>query len=320
MSFVTFNNIRQLIAEMVPLYQIYQRFFDEDGFLCIGTRLDPLEGCDPWQLAKIFPVVLTMHERILIAEERTRELEEHMSFDQRCTCSGSLKYCGSCFEEISEKLQKAEARVLELEAEIIKSKKAMKTSSDLHSRELKKVLDLEGKALDQSLEIYSLRENLGQLETLLARKDQVDQAVQAVVEQQTCAVEAHVPAESCERASQTISPQGNGHGCCERAVQTAKSFTKPVSGVCWKCGQRGHFRKHCRNKGRRRRFTRKKAKNHLQTCTSTYQGSSQPGQAVWVLTVSNVGGLIGWGCKLQRPMQPLALQFLRQNLYSPWRT
>ena len=148
-----------------------------------------------------------------------------------------------------------------------------------------------------------------------------EKAVQAVVEVRTCAVEAPVPAEVCESACQTFSPHGNGHGCCEKAVQTANSFIKPASGVCWRCGKHGHFRKHCRNKGRRRRFARKKAENLRQACSSTNQGGSQSGQAVWVLTVSDVGGTHWMGGQAAeadaatRPTAPLHLH----NPMLPWK-
>ena len=44
------------------------------------------------------------------------------------------------------------------------------------------------------------------------------------------------------------------HKCCEKEVQTAFSFTKLASVVCWRCGYYGHYRSHCWRKGRKRCF------------------------------------------------------------------
>ena len=134
-----------------------------------------------------------------------------------------------------------------------------------------------------------LEKELNSLKTL-RRVVKQDQAAQAVVETRTCAVKAPIPAASCESACQTTSPHGSEHGCCEKAVQTANSISKLASRACWKCGEKGHLRKDCRNKGRRRRSARKKADNLPQACVSTNQGGSQPSQTVWVLAISDVGG------------------------------
>ena len=135
-----------------------------------------------------------------------------------------------------------------------------------------------------------LEKELNSLKTL-RRVVKQDQAAQAVVETRTCAVKAPIPAASCESACQTTSPHGSEHGCCEKAVQTANSISKLASRACWKCGEKGHLRKDCRNKGRRRRSARKKADNLPQACVSTNQGGSQPSQTVWVLAISDVGGV-----------------------------
>ena len=64
------------------------------------------------------------------------------------------------FESMEQRAIRAEKRVLDLEAELIKSRKDSKTSSDLYHGERKKVQDLEGKALERSMEICFLKESI----------------------------------------------------------------------------------------------------------------------------------------------------------------
>ena len=106
---------------------------------------------------------------------------------------------------------------------------------------------------------------------------------------QACAVEARVPAVSFERACQTTSSRGSEHGCCEEVVQITNSISRLASRKCWKCGEKGHLRKDCRNKRKRRRSA-PKADNLREVCASTNQAGFQPCQAVWVLAIPDVGG------------------------------
>ena len=103
------------------------------------------------------------------------------------------------------------------------------------------------------------------------------------------AVEARVPAVSFERACQTTSSRGSEHGCCEEVVQITDSISRLASRKCWKCGEKGHLRKDCRNKRKRRRSA-PKADNLREVCASANQGGSQPSQTVWVFAISDVGG------------------------------
>ena len=87
------------------------------------------------------------------------------------------------------------------------------------------------------------------------------------------------------------------HECCEKEVQTAFSFTKLASVVCWRCGYYGHYRSHCWRKGRKRCFACKKVGHIRRFCPSRAKvsknqspGGSENAEAVLVHAVSNLGG------------------------------
>ena len=82
---------------------------------------------------------------------------------------------------------------------------------------------------------------------------------------------------------------GSEHGCGEKVVQITNSISRLASRKCWKCGEKGHLRKDCRNKRKRRRSA-PKADNLREVCASTNQAGFQPCQAVWVLAIPDVGG------------------------------
>ena len=80
-------------------------------------------------------------------------------------------------------------------------------------------------------------------------------------------------------------------------VQTAFSFTKLASVVCWRCGSYGHYRSHCWSRGLKRCFACKKVGHIRPFCPSRAKvgqnqspGGSVNAEAATVLTASKVGG------------------------------
>ena len=250
-------------------------FFKEDGFLyCHKQDVDVLETADTAVLATLYPVFEVIFNRTLRAEGRVRELEKnHEKFEK-----DRLAYDLSGRKALEELNTKYEG----LRKEYDWLDETNRKNSIWYE---KKVQGLKGEICQWKNRCEGLEEKVNSLKTLPKQ----DQAIQAVVELQTCAVEARVPAASFERACQTTSPRGSEHGCCEEVVQTTNSISKLASRKCWKCGEKGHLRKDCRNKRKQRRSA-PKADNLREVCASANQGGSQPSQTVWVFAISDVGG------------------------------
>ena len=206
------------------------------------------DSCQQWQVAH-----QGLADSLVSAESLINELNKEM-------------------EANSERNDDLQATIEELEREAVIDKQQLDYLSFALDKEVEIVLKLHAelrefrehrnckkeKALEYSLEICVLKESITELEE--AQKEQVprlDQAAQTMVEP-TFAVETQTSVEVCDSGCQTFGDRGCQHECCEKEVQTAFSFTKLASVVCWRCGCYGHYHSQCWSKGRKRCFACKK--------------------------------------------------------------
>ena len=123
-----------------------------------------------------------------------------------------------------------------------------------------------------------------------------EQTTQTEVKTSLRAMEVQASVEAFNIGCQTFSSCGHQHECCEKAVQTACSFTKLASVVCWRCGKHGHYRGQCWSKGRRRCFACKKVGHIRRFCPSRHGvkpdqslGNTGP-TPIPLLSMSDLGG------------------------------
>ena len=334
MSLLTVDNIREIISGMILREDMRPVYWDlRENYLDMPVHsvsvYDPLEKNFKWQeLANTYTMVSAVYRRAKRAEAQIQRWVEHSTsleakileleaanqqwVDYGASLEEKIRELESSNEQWLDHSSHFQVRVQELVEEQEKSNRIIENMFDNFRKSIR-LHDTELGRYNQLVEWYN---QLQGAYDLLWDRQQVakqDQATQTMVSS-TFAVEVQTSAEDCEGGChQTFGGHGCQHECCEKAVQTAYSYTKLASIVCWRCGEHGHYRSHCWRR-RRRCFACKKVGHIRRFCPSRAKveqnhspGGSENAEAADVHAVSKMGGrrrMGGHSAGAQAPTPP----------------